>query len=456
MRRVIYILFLLSALSRCGAQMIVTNEVDGTFDTASYGTPPYSLWSDYFASYFYDMYPQYTNHIYDTSRSGSSWNLDFTAQEEKWDLPLWASFPVPGNDWVLANDNGSYHSNDVVQWGTNLFNAPPLFWNGTAVTNEGVATKGITHYALGCIQEDTPDGDGGFAISRNAGSMYLDRLYGTPVVDMWHMLWTNGVSTDITNNRLFGFYPGGHPYPAGHLCMTLKALLALGVDTNVGSMTLDWSNHIIASTNRCTVTDPSLLSGGVLTFTVHFDRMPLAWDVPDGTVTNDARNAFVLMPDLGNSFHWTLQVTNLSAGAYSISVDGVPTDWASGAQLAAGRNWFTNYNGPLWRQRVAVLNAKRDQEDVDHVTLLPTHNAGSPGVLSGVGDLLNFESNGAQQYDQLGKRGTNYINSMTMWVGYLQQYDLAIHNAAQQTNHIITITKTLNNLSPPKNLRAVE
>ena len=451
MRRLIFIVILLFAGFRAGAQMIVTNEVDGTFNTTSYGVSPYLLWSDYFASYFYDMYPQDTNHIYDTSRSGSSWNLDFTAQEEKWDLPLWASFPVPGNDWVLANDNGSFHSNDIIQWGTNLFNAPPLFWNGTAVTNEGVATAGITHYALGGIPEDTPDGDGGLAISRNDGSMALNRLYGTPVVDMWHMLWTNGVSTDIVGDRLFGFYPGGHPYPAGHLCMTLKALIALGAETNVGSMTLDWSNQLVASTNQCVVTDPSL-SGGVFAFTVHFDRMPLAWDVPDGTITNDARGAFLLMPDLGNSFLWTIQVTNLPPGKYDISVDGVPTDVATAAQLAAGRNWFTNYTGPLWQQRVAVLNAKRDQEAADHITLLPSHNAGSLGVL-GFGDLLNYQSNGSQQYDSLGKRGTNYINAMTLWISHLQQYDLAIHNAAQQTNHIITIRK---GLSPPSNLRILQ
>jgi hypothetical protein len=431
--------------------MIVTNEVDGTFNTASYGSSPYLMWSDYFASYFYNMYPQYTNHIYDTSRSGSSWGLDFTAQEEKWDLPLWASFPVPGNDWVLADDNGSYHSNDIVQWGTNLFSAPPLFWNGTTVTNEGIATAGITHYALGGIPQDSTNGDGGSAISRNAGSMHLDNLYGTPVVDMWHMLWTNGVSTDIVGKRMFGFYPGGHPYPAGHLCMALKALIALGADTNVGSLSLDWSNHVVLSTNKCTVMNPLLL-GETLTFTVHFDRMPLAWDVPNGTITNDARNAFVLMPPLGNSFLWTIQVTNLAPGSYEISVDGVHTDIATAAQLAAGRNWFTNYNGPLWAQRVAVLNAKRDQEAVDHVSLLPTHNAGILGVLSGVGDLLNFESNAAQQYDQFGKRGTNYVNAMAMWVGFLRQYDVAIHNAAQQTNHVITITFRPTP-APPSNLR---
>jgi hypothetical protein len=436
---------------RCDAQMIVTNEVDGTFNTASYGTSPYRFWECYFATYFYDMYPQYTNHIYDTGRSGSSWNLDWSAQEFKWNAPLWHSFPVPGSDWVLANDNGGYDSNSTVQWGTNLFSAPPLYWNQTAVTNEGVTTPIITHYAMGRVPSDSPDGNSG-AIDGNAASMYLDKLYGTPVVDMWHLLWTNGLSSDVTGARLFGFFPGGHPYPAGHLCMALKALIALGAETNIGVLTLDWAGAR-AFTNHCVASGISLGSN-TLTTTVHFDRMPLAWDVPDGTITNDARNAFVLMPDLGSAFRWEIQVTNLPAGTYNLSVDGVLTDTASAAQLTIGRNWFTNYNGPLWAQRKAVLNAKRDQEGADHVTLL-THNAGQTGVINGAGDMVNFISysgNSTEVYPSL-YTGTNYLNYIQPLVDGLHQYDLAIHNAALQTNHVITISLSARKaIGPPTEL----
>ncbi len=430
------ILIFLFVAFKCAA-LTVTNEVDGTFDSASYDTPPYKFWGNYFATYFYDMYPQYTNHIYSWSRSGSAWEGDMQAQEEKWCLPIWASFGrVPSSDWVLANDNGGFVSNDIIHWGTNLFNAPPLFWNGFAVTNEGSISDGlkVTHYSMGCIPGDSPDGDGA-AESRNDGAMVLAAKYKTPVVDMWHLMWTNGLDRDITNNRLFGFYPGGHPYAAGHLCMALKALIALGVETNVGSLTLNFKT-LKAQTNHCEVSGLSA-NGNTLSCTVHFDRMPPAWDVPDGTITNDARNAFVIMPELGNAFRWTIQATNLPAGTYSVSVDGVLTDIATSAQLAAGRNWFTNYNGPLWAQRTAVLAWKRRQEGCDPVTF-ETHSAGDVGVL-GLFDLVNYQSMSGEEYDILGKRGDTYVAAMIGWVYQLREYDKRINATARQTDHTLTI-----------------
>lgn len=162
-------------------------------------------------------------------------------------------------------------------------------------------------------------------------------------------------------------------------------------------------------------------------------------DVPDGTITNDARNAFVVMPELGNAFQWIIRVTNAPPGTYAINVDGILTDIATDTELAAGRNWFTNYNGPLWAQRTSVLAWKRIQAACDLVTLDPSHDAGSLGFL-GVGDLENFQSWASEEYNSLGLRGDAYISSMTNWVAQLRQYDVAIHQAAQQTNHVLSIT----------------
>ena len=417
---------------------IPTGEIDGTFDSSSYDTTPYKFWGNYFATHFYDMYPQFTNHIYSVSRSGASWANQFEYQQEKYCLPLWASCEgAQIHDWMLANDNGAFSSNDVVQWGTNLFNAPALFWNGAAITNEGgmASTLSVTHYCLGGIPNDSPDGDEG-AVGRNAGAMGLAELYGTPVVDMWDLLWTNGLSSDIVSNRLFGFYPGGHPYAAGHLCMAIQCLVALGAETNVGSLTVNWAKKS-AVTNHCAVSSITVTSNA-LACTVRFDRMPMAWDVPDGTITNDARDAFVVMPQLGNAFQWIIRVTNAPPGTYAVNVDGVLTDIATDAQLATGRNWFTNYNGPLWAQRASVLAWKRYQEGCDPVTLYP-HSAGDQGVL-GVGDNVNYQSWASEEYDTLGLRGDALINSLTNQISNLRQYDDAINHAAQQTNHVLAVT----------------
>lgn len=450
MKRALIILFLLAAL--CSprsaiAQFPVTHEVNGTFDASSYDYPAYKFWGDYFADYFYSMYPQFTNHIYSVSRSGASWESQFKDQQQKYCLPLWASFLENGSDWMIANDNGGYTTTNLVnQWGTNLFNAPPLFWDGSAVTDySGIVSKSITHYALGGIPNDSSDGDSG-AINRNLACLQLAGFYSTPPVDLWHLLWNNGLSGDVVGSRLFGFYSGGHPYPAGHLCMTLKTLIALGAETNVGSMTLDWNNQLVSNTNKMTVINPSL-SGNTLTFTVHFDRMPPAWDVPNGTITNDARNAFVVMPELGNAFRWIIQVTNLPVGNYELRVDGILTDIATSAQLAAGRNWFTNYNGPLWLHRVAVLAAKREQDGVDPVTLVYYQVNGNLAIPD-VGRLLEFQSNAAQQYDTNGKRGSTYVTAMATFVSNLRQYDARINAAAQQTNHTFTVTLLIPRFAP--------
>ena len=431
-----FLLLFLAAVT-CSAT-IMKAEVNGTFDASSYDTAPNEFFGNYFATYFYGMYPQFTNHIYSVSRGGASWENQYEEQQEKYCLPLWASFKKGTiYDWMLANDNGAYRSNDVVHWGTELFNAPRLFWNGTSVTNEGdaVSKLKVQHFPLGCIPGDTWDGDWE-AEDRNAGAMALARKYKVPLVDMWHLLWTNGLSTDITNNRLFGFYSGGHPYPAGYLCMTLQALTALKVETNVGSLTLDWTKPK-ASAIHCTAKNIQV-TGNTMTCTVRFDRMPLAWDVPDGTITNDARNAFVLMPELGNSFRWTIKVKNMPPGTYGVSVDGILTDIATDAQLVAGRNWFTNYNGPLWAQRTAVLARKRDQQGCNPVTLLP-HSAGDRGVL-GLLDGVNFRSACDQGYDSDKLRGPAYVAYLNTWVPELKQYDAQINAAARQTNHVFTIS----------------
>ncbi|HXT10455.1 MAG TPA: hypothetical protein VN873_02755 [Candidatus Angelobacter sp.] len=433
----------------------VTNEINAIFnetsyDAAQFSPPSYKYGGDYFATYFYSVYPQYTNHIYSWGRSGSSLQQDYEEMEERV-LPLISSFAVPGYDFVLANDNGGYASNGVVQWMTNIYAAPPLFWNGVAVTNEGDVALPLTLCPLGCIPDGNFNSDS-MAIGRNAACTNLASLYGVPVVDMRNFLFTNGLST----NALFGYFTGGHPFPAGHLVMTIFQLASLGFETNIGNVTFDWGDSL-AFADHCVVAGMSV-STNSLRATVRWDRMPFAWDVPDGTITNDARGAFTMMPSLANWFRWTLQVTNLPSGTYNVFIDNSNVVTLTSTQLAAGWNMFTNYTGPLWDQRKAVLKAKRDQEGIDSVTLLE-HSAGSKGVL-GVYDLANYGSFVSQQYVQGGKRGAAYVAGMAPILADVQLYDVAIHDVAQQTNHTIMIapagsTNPPGRLSPPTGLRII-
>lgn len=414
-----------------------TKEINWTADSTSYGDDPYHLWEHYLGTWTALLNPTKTNHNYSTGRSGSSWENQFEAQQQKWEMPLWASFNVDGYALRLATENGGYATtNPVIQWGTNLNNAPPLFWDGTSITNEGnIVPHTITHLALGAFPDQTNDVPGNAQL--DLGCQILNIMYSQPPIGLYSNLYSPWWSNDFRKPiPLSGFYTGGHPFPAGHLCMALQTLINWGAETNFGGVVYDFKNALVASTNHC-VSSFGLKSGNSVTFNLKWDRMPLAWDVPDGTITNDARGAFVINPTFGTTFLWTIQVTNLPAGTYNVFVDGSNILTATDLQLSNSINLFTNYNGPFWAQRKAVLNAKRDQQGVDHVTLI-SHSAGSQGTL-GVGDMVNFKSNGAQQYDTNGKRGQTYLTAMATFVSNVQQYDVAIHNAAVQTNHTLAI-----------------
>lgn len=422
-----------------------TNEVNGTFASASYDTPVFKLWGDYFATAIYNENPLFTNHIISWSRSGSSLGGDAVFQEFKWCSPWWNASPVPILNWELAaNDNGGYDSNGLVAAWAQVAVAPEMFWNENGETNEGIPCQPVVHFPFGGIIADVTGGDSG-QIVRNNAATNLAAHAGVPAVDMWHRLAPVWVP-DQAGARKWGFYAGGHPYPAGHLAMAITTHQALSVNTNYGVDTNVWAFNIDASTvtattNHCALTGLSRV-GNTITGTFRLDRNAMGWDVPDGTITNDARDAFTVMPELGNAFWCLVQVTNLPNGNYQISVDGIVTDTASSSQLAAGRNWFTNYTGPLWTQRILVLAWKRKQAGVNPVTLV-AHSVGSGEAIPGVADLVDYQSAAGvnDEIYPLTYTGTNYLNYMSAYVAALRQYDVKIWQASQQTNHSISIAQ---------------
>lgn len=436
MRHALAILFL-TALN-AAASLVPSNGDVMTFNGTSYDAalrPGGVL----FLAYFVSMYPKATNFGYSLSRGGEGWQGWYQSEEEKWALPLWAQ-GIGHNvrNFYDSDDNGSLNSNTVIQWGTNIANAPQLFYNGTAATNEGYNFP-IAFYFTGNPPHDSSDGDSG-AVSRDSGCQVLQGMYSLPATpfSQWNMDWTNGWNTDVIGSRLLGFSAGSHPYQGGLLVMCLQKLKALGAETNCGSVVFDW-NAVTANTNFCAVNSLAL-SGGVMSSTICFDRMPMGYLVQSGTITNEGSLAFIAEPSLVNAMNWTIGGTNFPASAqFNISVNGTLIDTCTGAQLNSGRNIFTNTVGPLWNQRVAVYNAVLDLYGLDHATLIATHTAGSQGSL-GVGDTINYESVAATQYDSLGKRGSTYVAAMASAVAALNQYIAAEYAAAQPTNYTLTIT----------------
>lgn len=443
-------IFMTLSLNFAGrSQTAITNGAMFTFNGTSYDTDPYHLFGDYMATHFVSGYAGTTNDFISWSESGNSFEADWKNTQQKFCLPDWSGARTNQIiDFSTITENGGYTTtNPVIQWFTNIAAAPPFFWNGTDRTNEGVAMA-VTHYSLGPIPDNGNNVNPG-NVNISFASGQLADMFSVPPLNTWSNVYTPYWSNDFNlPHPLSGFYDGGHPYPAGHLCMALTTLTHLTniVQTNVWAFSANWPDATVGYNSNCTLSSLSL-SAGTLSFNVKFARQAMAWDVA-GTVlstgqvtTNDARDTFTIMPFLGNAFNCIVQVSNAPPGKYIIFVNGILTDSATDVQLAAGRNWFTNYNGPIWSNRVEVLTWKRHQEGVDCVTLFVNHSPGSGQFLAGVHDQEDTQSQEALEYDDNGNRGTNYVRLVKPWIDDLKVYDNHMAAAALQPTYSVQIVQ---------------
>ena len=435
--RALVALFCLFPLCVQGSIITNDNTTLVNFGT-SYDIMPYHYYGDYLSSWVALGHPQFTNHWISASRSGGSLEEANENRLERMGLPIWEG-GQRAIGLIMADDNGGYTSNQVVTNLTTTLLSPTNFFNGFSYTNEGgwCSTQSITWVGIGAIPHDSADGDSG-EIDRNNAVTNLFGSEGLPYVNMWYPLWNEGWSNDNNGAHLLGWYAGSHPYASGSLAMGITIAQTLSdVDTNVSLATVDFSTGSVVCTNHCVISAISV-NGSTMTFTRHDDRLPMAWDVPDGTVTNDCRNAFVAMPQLSNAFWFTIAVTNLPSGNYNIAVDGNRLTTLSSSALSAGWNMFTDWstNSPYWKQRVAVLALVRLKNGTDPVTLMD-HGAGDAGP-SGW-DLVNYASFSQDRWDK-GLRGDALVSSLAFITSNLNRIDMRIHDTAQPTNHVFTIS----------------
>jgi hypothetical protein len=234
-------------------------------------------------------------------------------------------------------------------------------------------------------------------------------------------LWLNAPAYDHPGNEL-------------QLIWTLTNLRSLGADTNTYTAIIDFNAATVSSTNHCTVTGLSRV-GNSLAFTFRADRMAPGFYVPDGTITNDCRGAFTLMPSLGNQFCEILRITNLPAGNYELDLDGSNVVTVTSAQLAAGYNCFTNYSGAFWAQKKKILGLMCDLLDVLR------SDASSDAHPADNVLIQNYESFASARWPTNNFGVDGYIAQMSDRESELQAEDVLIHAAAQQTNHTFTVTQ---------------
>jgi len=338
-----------------------------------------------------------------------------------------------GLNIFYVSDNGGPDSNSIYGYFKGLLQYPTKSY-----TRGGVLTQDWSQPNAKSLYSSIVIGDvpyrGGNLVGRDMsyGARSAAAEVGAPFIDTWN----NMVSVVTNNESVPGtlWFPNSgafdHPNNVFQLIWTLTNLRSLGVDTNTYTAVIDFNAGKVSQTNHCTVTGLTTTQTG-LSFTFRADRMAPGFYVPDGTITNDCRAAFQLMPSLGNQFCEIIRVTNLPQGNYNLNVDGSNVVTLSSAQLSAGYNGFTNYNGAFWAQKKEVLGLMCDMLAVSRA------NASDD---TGLTNIKLYESYAATRWPTNNFGVDQYITQMSDRESELQAQDVLIHAAAQQTNHVFTIT----------------
>lgn len=395
---------------------------------------------DYVESYFQLSQVGKGIHTFNISRSGGSMDDVLTNRVHPYAIPLWGyqtnNFQHVG--MVLSTDNGGLSSNQMLFAHSNIYQAPFLMSDGDATlhTHAGWASTNLVQWVgLGYMPEGS-DGQESERQRNNAGTN-AGWGFGVLGIDFWNRLsvpWTNDFNANGgTNVQWFTGDENGHFASGGALSSSFALFHgtpSIASDTNIATCTVDWNSTSPVATNHCVISSISK-SGNTLTFIRHDDRLPFAWDVADGTITNDARGAFNLTPSDADFFRFSVQVTNLPAGNYNVLIDGVLCSTLSDTQLGTGWNMVTNVAGPYWAQRKEVLGRIRDKEHVDRVTLVPGSASDGQGMVA-------YGSLAATKWAS-GLRGDALIASLTTSVSNLYYLDSLTAAAAVPTNHTFTI-----------------
>ena len=388
---------------------------------------------DYLDSAKHLYWPGLNIHCYEDSRGGAGIQEANENRLERKGLAQWANgSQFWGEIW--ADDNGGYDTNGVVNNVTNTFRAPLWFFNGTAYTNEGgwSASHTINWIGLGAIPYTNNFVEGCAESIRNNAMTNAAAHFAFQSVDMFHplLVWSNDQMSG-SNTLRFGTPDVTHPGPPGNLDMAIVAAQSM-MDTNINTCILDYGRASVSVTQHCVVSSLSLAGSG-LSFTWHADRHSMAWDEPDGTITNDASQALLKT----NAFYEALVFTNVPNGTYKITEDGSNIYSATIANNSLTVNLFNVTRGAVWAQRREVLGRIRDKRGCDRVTLVDSGSLGE-----------NSYDGSATTAWNAGNRGDALISALATHISDLNTKDAPIWNAAQPTNHTFTVTPAVPVFAP--------
>ncbi len=137
-----------------------------------------------------------------------------------------------------------------------------------------------------------------------------------------------------------------HTGPVGQYTMAATILAALNVDREVSSATIKADGTVVDAKN-CKITEAAS-KNGVLSFTRLDARSP--WPL------GGSGAALTLMPEIADLSRYMLTVSGLSAGQYTVAMDGTTVATLSNKELAKGWNMGAVVDGPLGDRSRRILS----------------------------------------------------------------------------------------------------
>lgn len=239
-----------------------------------------------------------------------------------------------------------------------------------------------------------------------------------------------------------------HPGPTASAIAAWKLITGLGWSTQVSGAVIDAPSATVMSKNDCTITNVTHNALGGIDFSRLDARLPWAIDEvgrPD---------AVALFPAMSGWQNYSLKVTGLAIGNYEIFCNGESLSTVPSTTLSTGWNMSDITTGPVWRQCQEVLGRIRDMQGMDRTTLTEITSPRRIGVAT-------YESLATYSYATLGYTGIsgavaqrNFLLGLDASrysqniIGAINNYDAAIHAAAQPTNLSFSIRRTNALLGP--------
>jgi hypothetical protein len=359
--------------------------------------------------------------------------------------------------WHGASGNGG-HNSDATYRTTNTQNLlafPGTNWTkALAQTNYWpYGTNNIHHRQFGdpCYLGTTNQNfvDSGNPAFYSNVSSNVANAWGVPYFDStFHTVYECYVydhsGFNVASNLFYPFnqppdfiqasHPGkwdlqGIRYLADYLDMCQQ----LGGPTNIWAIHADFAAGSISLTNCAGVGTP-VKTTSTLSFPVRLQRLGPPIETADGFHTNDIRAALVDVPALSNACNETLVCSNMPKGIWITYVGTVPT--FTNTLLSTGsitNNYFHNYNGPWYWQKMAVLNSTRKVRDIN------TNDACS---IAGQTYMRNFSSVAGSQWP-INTGIVDYTAAMAASEQAMWPVDLEGFNAAQPQTVQVTFSNTI-------------